>query len=408
MAVPLPLRAPRRNARLRAATRCNKPRMKRLATLALLGLLAPAGAQAQDRLSDVLVVERDGGRYLWLELDGQPTGLSYSNQGDRLTIQLTGFTPIGAREILPMGTAAQLDSIALMPSETGSYVIVQGRFAQPFAELREGGVWISLDAVITGDMPLNPGRVQVHNTYTAQTDHVSGHSEHASSPDAVGLEDQGSGEPGAHSSPPTYTIAPRAEALETSRVQDRSSRPTNTPSAAGERRGRTEPNRGGVADEGSQTPETPTEAVSEPNGGTAPISTVPPDERPAEVAAIAQAAAVQSNESAQPVTPCLETAFALRESPWDLAAMTLHADCLVAAEDRDGAAPLYERVLAFDPTHFRAAMRIRGSQGRGAEAARLFERAASAALTDGEALAARASAEANSDDDEDDEDEDGR
>jgi hypothetical protein len=98
--------------------------------------------------------------------------------------------------------------------------------------------------------------------------------------------------------------------------------------------------------------------------------------------------------------PCDATAGAVQESPWDLDALTRHGDCLVELGVRDNAAGLYERVLAFDPTHFRAAIglaRIREAQGRGDEAAALYERAANAALTDGEALAARAAAGRNRD-----------
>lgn len=98
--------------------------------------------------------------------------------------------------------------------------------------------------------------------------------------------------------------------------------------------------------------------------------------------------------------PCDATAAAVQASPWDLDALTRHADCLVEIEARANAAGLYERVLAFEPTHYRAAIglaRIREYQGRSQDAAALYERAANAAMTDGEALDARAAANRNRD-----------
>lgn len=379
--------------------------MKRFAIMALAGLLVPAAAAAQDRLSDVLVVERDGGRYLWLALEGQPTGLSYSAADDRLSLHVTGFNPLQAREIVPSRAIDRLEMIALMPAEGGSRVVVQGRFAQPFAELREGGIWISLDAAITGDVPQTHGAQR-----TASRDALT--SQAAADPNVMDASpvhvsasgSQSGGHSGSERSETSFTISPGPEAPQSN---DTSSRPV---SVADARLPATDPVR--------QPRPYPVEAAEDTrNGATAstdrsgpdaegiPVSSIAREGQPAEIAAIAAATAAQSEGQMQQAAPCLDTAMALRDSPWDLAAMTLHADCLVVAEDREGAAVLYERVLAFDPTHFRAALglaRIREAQGRGAEAARLYERAASAALTDGEALAARSlSQEDQSDDDED-------
>ena len=60
------------------------------------------------------------------------------------------------------------------------------------------------------------------------------------------------------------------------------------------------------------------------------------------------------------------------------------------------AATLYERVLAFEPGHYGAALglaRLRAAQGDTAAAAALFQTAADSARTDGEALAARSAAD---------------
>ncbi|MFP4519092.1 MAG: tetratricopeptide repeat protein [Oceanicaulis sp.] len=93
--------------------------------------------------------------------------------------------------------------------------------------------------------------------------------------------------------------------------------------------------------------------------------------------------------------PCDAQAAALADAPWDLDLIVAQADCLAEAGERQNAEGLYERVLAFQPEHFRAALglaRLRQQSGRHGDAARLFETAAGSALTDGEALAARAAA----------------
>jgi len=115
-------------------------------------------------------------------------------------------------------------------------------------------------------------------------------------------------------------------------------------------------------------------------------------------AATPPAASAVSQQPAQPapgpVDPCAGTSAAMDDSPWDLDVLTRHADCLVTAEQTEAAAALYERVLAFEPGHYAAAVGLAGlleEQGRTAEAARLYDAAASSAITDGEALRARTS-----------------
>lgn len=106
-------------------------------------------------------------------------------------------------------------------------------------------------------------------------------------------------------------------------------------------------------------------------------------------------AASASSEEAPVSGPCDAQAAALADAPWDLDLIVAQADCLVEAGERENAVGLYERVLAFEPEHFRAALglaRLREHAGRHEDAARLFEAAAGSALTDGEALAARAAA----------------
>ena len=93
---------------------------------------------------------------------------------------------------------------------------------------------------------------------------------------------------------------------------------------------------------------------------------------------------------------CADSASRLEDTPWDLNAMSAHADCLAGSGATTDAATLYERVLAFEPGHYGAALglaRLRAAQGDTAAAAELFQTAADSARTDGEALAARSAAD---------------
>lgn len=93
---------------------------------------------------------------------------------------------------------------------------------------------------------------------------------------------------------------------------------------------------------------------------------------------------------------CEQSAARLDDTPWDLAAMSGHGDCLAASGRSADAETLYERVLAFEPGHYGAALglaRLRAAQGDTAAAAALFQTAADSARTDGEALAARGAAQ---------------
>ena len=321
------------------------------AILALAAWLAAAPAFAQDRLSDVLVFERDG-RHVWLALEGAPHGLSAAATPGRLVLTLEGFAPQAERRITPASDTL-VTAITLSPQAGGASLVVEGRFQSAVAELRQGGVWVSFEARASGET-WRMGQAADPQARSVPAADMSGGPAALydrtvqPSPDtwSAGLD------PGAASS-----IAGASEARDGTVPQD----------SPDDR------------DEFSPGPALP--ALAEQDLGSA---------QPApEVGAV---------ERANSGGRCAETARVVGESPWDLAAMTLHADCLVETESQGAAAALYERVLAFDPTHFRAAIglaRIREAQGRSAEAAGLYERAASAALTDGEALSAQGAARRN-------------
>ncbi|MCC5996708.1 MAG: tetratricopeptide repeat protein, partial [Oceanicaulis sp.] len=89
------------------------------------------------------------------------------------------------------------------------------------------------------------------------------------------------------------------------------------------------------------------------------------------------------------------SAQALEDAPWDLDLITAHGQCLAGAGDPGSAREQFERVLAFEPDHARAALglaQVMEGQGDTDRAAELYEAAARGARTDGEALAAMAAA----------------
>lgn len=76
-------------------------------------------------------------------------------------------------------------------------------------------------------------------------------------------------------------------------------------------------------------------------------------------------------------------------------ALLAQARCFADSGEEASAALVLERILAFQPDQFDAALelgRIRESQGDAAAAQALYEQAAGSAMTDGQALRARAAA----------------
>lgn len=92
---------------------------------------------------------------------------------------------------------------------------------------------------------------------------------------------------------------------------------------------------------------------------------------------------------------CTQAASAVETDPWNIDALTRHAECLLAAGQADEATILLERVIAFEPGRFDAVIALAEvNETRGdLDAARvLYEQAATVAATDGQAVAARARA----------------
>ena len=101
-------------------------------------------------------------------------------------------------------------------------------------------------------------------------------------------------------------------------------------------------------------------------------------------------------------TGCVSQADTVAMSPWDLDALTALAQCHVDDNRPLEARPHLERVLAFEPGRFDAAILLAEvAEGEGAidEARALYDQAAGSARSDGQAAAARARGRALSPDD---------
>ncbi|WBQ13437.1 hypothetical protein L2D00_01825 [Hyphomonadaceae bacterium BL14] len=276
-----------------------------LLAAASLGAAAPAQAQ----LRDVLLVERDGGPHLWLAFDRQPAS-AFIEAG---ALYITGVDGEAARRITPAGPAP-IAALHLAPEPDGVRLTLDGAPMQT-AEIRAGGVWLTLDA---------------HGWTAPPAARVA-----AARP-----------APGAAQSPepsPAPSSVPPPEPAPTS------AGPAMTPRAA---------------PEPAQT--------SQPG----PAST------PAQRAAALNPA-------------CAGIALELEDAPWDLDLIAAQGACLARAGDSAEAAVQFERVLAFEPEHARAALglaRLKEAAGELGAAADLYDIAARGARTDGEALEAMAAA----------------
>jgi len=302
--------------------------MIRLLTASALAALSCTAAHAE--LRDVSLLQSEGRTQLWLAFDSQPQSVEIQ-PGSGLVLHVDGVSLDRSRHIEP-AVRGPVSALALSRAPNGVSISMSGAFAGGEAEVREGGVLVTLSGVTGQSAPRAP---------------VS--------------------EQGAMSGP---TASPASEPAASSS--------SSTPSSASE----------------------PSEQHSA--GGADAASSEPQDLAPAPAPASAGSAAgtqAQMRELGGDLvideSVCPDSAARLADAPWDLNLLSTHADCLVSVGDSESAVSLYQRVLAFDPRHFQAALglaRILSDQGDHQAAAELFETAASAARTDGQAVQARMAA----------------
>lgn len=278
--------------------------------LAVAAITASAPAHAQ--LRDVLLVEREGGPHLWLAFDRQPAS-AFIEGG---VLYVIGVESEASRRISP-SSPAPFASLSLAPEADGVSMSLDG-VSISAAELRAGGVWLTLDAQ---GWTAPPRRIAAASTpYAPPRPSASLANAEAATPPA---------DPPAADPSPEQTPAPAPA-------------PAPTPAAS-------------VPD----LPATPAQ----------------------------RAAAVNP--------ACAGVAQELEDAPWDLDLIAAQGACLAHAGDSADARVQYERVLAFEPEHARAALglaRLKEAAGDHTGAAELYDIAARGARTDGEALEAMAAA----------------
>lgn len=267
---------------------------------------------AQAELRDVALLQETGRTQLWLSFDAQPEAVSIL-PGEALVLTVDGVPSEAPRQIEP-AVRGPVSALTLTPASDGVSISITGAFSGGEAEVRQGGVLVTLLNVTGVSAPIRraPPRTPVAEQTPA--------------------------------APPAQ--AAQAEVSAGSPDHDASDH----------------------ADESSEMP------AQESSSGD-PVAL--------------------SEDGVMDESVCPDSAARLSDAPWDLNLLSTHADCLVSVGDSEGAVALYQRVLAFDPRHFQAALglaRILSDQGDHQAAAELFDTAASVARTDGQAVQARMAA----------------
>jgi hypothetical protein len=318
---------------------------------------APAGA---GEVKDVLALP---GGAVFVALDETPASMTASEGAGHISFSFQGWSG-EPRTLEPYGEAG----FSRLLVTTDGFVL-EGGFSGAQAELRRGGLLVHFgdgaphqSEAMAGDgasLEAAPGLASSHASIQAL--------DPAGETNAHDAQDAYAGEPGANP----------GSAASLAQSPDHTPQPNSEPDQAPD----PEPD---PAPQGS---------VSMPQGGAASEPDREPAPYPADDRALVPNAAEAASQTAS--GPCDAQASALADAPWDLDRLTDQADCLVETGETRNATGLYERVLAFQPEHFRAALglaRLRQQSGRHGDAARLFETAAGSAMTDGEALAASAAA----------------
>ncbi|MBC38125.1 MAG: hypothetical protein CMH91_03550 [Oceanicaulis sp.] len=312
--------------------------MIRVLTASALAALTCSAAQAD--LRDVSVLQEAGRTQLWLSFDEQPQAVQV-RPGEGLVLHVDGVSSEGSRRIEP-AVRGPVSALALSRAPNGVSISVSGAFSGGEAEVRQGGVLVTLLNVTGVSAPITRTPPRTHATEQARPAESAPHTEPAqgaSSQASAASADHGGSGHASSAAPSTHEADP-----------------------------------GEAAPAGNTPVQSHATSAHEPASG-----------QPMQLGGD-----VVIDESV-----CPDSATRLADAPWDLNLLSTHADCLVSMGDSEGAVALYQRVLAFDPRHFQAALglaRILSDQGDHQAAAELFDTAASAARTDGQAVQARMAA----------------
>jgi hypothetical protein len=390
-----------------------------LRTLFILMVLLATPTAYGDTIVDVRQLASQS--QIWIALDEQPDAIDVASTPGRLALRLSGFELDAPRRVVPTQSSL-VRSLVFQPGIEGSQIEILGGFGRGYAELRQGGILIDLSdgayqaAMQAGRVgserrqeqePPGPydsgdawgGAQDAYHARESEADQAA-LAQRAAGRSSGSLE-QGDGDQraaGSHAAlperlqsetgPDGTQTQPDARPVSEFRIGDPID--DRTPSGGLWLMEPDDPEPGAEVPSSAPRSETPVaEAVPSQQADPAQAQ-----EGGVDLSSVPGETELVSDEGDQP-GPCDATAAVIASSPWDLDALADHAGCLVQIGEEDNGAGLYERVLAFDPGHFQAALglaRLRERQGRRQDAARLFETAADAARTDGQALSARAAA----------------
>ena len=309
--------------------------MIRFLTASALAALSCSVAHAE--LRDVSLLQSDGQTRLWLTFDDQPQAVEVQ-PGSGLVLHVDGVNIARSRHIEP-AVRGPISALVLSRAPDGVSISMSGAFSGGEAEVREGGVLITLTGVTGQSVPIRR------------------------TPPRTNVSEQGGEE---------STTAAAADSA--SSGDEPAAPPTSSAASA---------------------PEPDHNADGATESGSAPQALAADPERPGSAAGSQAQMRQLGGDLVIDESVCPDTAARLVDAPWDLNLLSTHADCLVSLGDSESAVSLYQRVLAFDPRHFQAALglaRIMSDQGDHQAAAELFETAAGAARTDGQAVQARMAA----------------
>ena len=325
----------------------------RAPSLILSGLLAglAAASPALADIKDVRVEESGASGRIWLAFDEQPAAadLVLEPGAARLSVRGVQVRPRAIETV-------RREALNVHATAGGAEIVLPARtdWREARAEIREGGVLITYQGAYESAAPATPeARILPASAMTsAMTSTVS-----APAPAAEAAAPEPRPEP-RPAPEPAPEIAPEPAAVERPAVS-----PEMTPEGAAE-----------------PAPETLPETAPETAPETSP-------ERAPEPAPVAAADTV-APQPARAMTPCEIAAAGVAADPWNFAVLGDHAACLADQDETEAAREIYERILAFEPENYTAALglaQISVDQGDAEAARALFSQAASAASSDAEA-----------------------
>jgi hypothetical protein len=366
-----------------------------MSVLSFFSALALANAASPNELVDVFQLDQGAHGQIFLALNETPPAFHVHSDGQGVVIELPDFE-VGARDIYP-AKGAVFERLSVSVADGTTYMRVFGTGHDAHVDPVLGGFLISLGAgrpAVVNAIPeerhvIASAVISLPEAHSGSNLHSQTAQMHGSdavsedvSPIAANGDNATTGQAGGSYTSVSNGSDAASQNVNSSAGAEPPSLPDIAASGSDDAPGPAEARSGPAAVEPSPTT---------PQGSQTVTQSAAPIDIDAELAAMEAEAALQD----APAGPCEADEAALEDSPWDLDLLANLGECLVESDKAEDAKTYYERVLAFEPGHFRAALglaRIQEAEGNRSDAARLFDAASRSATTDGEALAARAAA----------------